>query len=238
MIFDVSDRRAFGEPHQNLVIDFATAATGVDEREVGECLREVPQVLAGGHVDDLGRPALLVELADPGAQRLVQPDRVARTIVRAIERGSSESVVPWFPYRPATVLFGVAPGLVSRLGERIVGRSRRGRGRDRPGRDWFSRARLVGRRLGATQVGLDHARVRSLDGDEALVWSYAIAYHLEDPELGRDDLVIAVQLGRLGGRRRQIGGSRMDRVVIAQSSQQARAMTGCLPKITRMPSIT
>ena len=32
--------------------------------------------------------------------------------------------MPWFPYRPASLLYGVAPALVSRLGGRIVERSR------------------------------------------------------------------------------------------------------------------
>jgi hypothetical protein len=44
----------------------------------------------------------------------------------------------------------------------------------------------------ATQHNITNQHV-TIDGDDALVWSYAIAYHLEDPELGRDDLVVAVQ---------------------------------------------
>ena len=55
---------------------------------------------------------------------VVQPERVAQTIVKAVERGRSEVVVPWFPYRPAVVLHGVAPVLVSRLGSRVVRTSR------------------------------------------------------------------------------------------------------------------
>jgi short-subunit dehydrogenase len=54
---------------------------------------------------------------------VVQPERVADTIARALGRRSSEVVVPWFPYRPATVLFGVAPGVMSKLGDRAVARS-------------------------------------------------------------------------------------------------------------------
>jgi short-subunit dehydrogenase len=54
---------------------------------------------------------------------VVQPERVAETIARALERRSSEVVVPWFPYRPATILFGVAPGLMSKLGGRAVASS-------------------------------------------------------------------------------------------------------------------
>lgn len=55
---------------------------------------------------------------------VVQPERVAEAIVTAVDRGRSEVVVPWFPYRPASVLHGVAPALVSKLGARVVRRSR------------------------------------------------------------------------------------------------------------------
>lgn len=54
---------------------------------------------------------------------VVQPERVAAAIVKSVERNRSEVVVPWFPYRPAIVLYGVAPGLVSRLGSRLVRKS-------------------------------------------------------------------------------------------------------------------
>ena len=55
---------------------------------------------------------------------VVQPEKVAESIARGVERGSREVVVPWFPYRPASLLYGVAPALVSRLGSRVVERSR------------------------------------------------------------------------------------------------------------------
>ncbi len=55
---------------------------------------------------------------------VVQPERVAEAIVKAVERGRHEIVVPWFPYRPAMVLYGIAPVLVSRLGARVVRTSR------------------------------------------------------------------------------------------------------------------
>ena len=54
---------------------------------------------------------------------VVQPDRVAETIARSLGRRSSEVVVPWFPYRPAAALFGVAPGLLSKLSGRAVAKS-------------------------------------------------------------------------------------------------------------------
>jgi short-subunit dehydrogenase len=51
---------------------------------------------------------------------VAEPDDVARAIEHAVARGRREVVVPWFPYRPALVLYGLAPGLVSRLGTRIT----------------------------------------------------------------------------------------------------------------------
>ena len=55
---------------------------------------------------------------------VVQPESVARAIVKTVESGGREVVVPWLPYRPASLLYGVAPALVSRLGGRIVKKSR------------------------------------------------------------------------------------------------------------------
>jgi short-subunit dehydrogenase len=55
---------------------------------------------------------------------VVQPERVAETIAKAVERRGSEVVVPWFPYRPAIVLFGAAPALMAKLGGRAVAKNR------------------------------------------------------------------------------------------------------------------
>jgi short-subunit dehydrogenase len=77
-----------------------------------------------GYVETEGFPQRPL-LEHPLLRRLVvQPERVAETIVGAVERGRSEVVVPWFPYRPAVVLHGVAPVLVSRIGNRVVRKSR------------------------------------------------------------------------------------------------------------------
>jgi short-subunit dehydrogenase len=54
---------------------------------------------------------------------VVQPEDVAKSIAKALERGSSEIVVPWFPYRLATILYGIAPGVISKLGDRAVAKS-------------------------------------------------------------------------------------------------------------------
>jgi hypothetical protein len=46
----------------------------------------------------------------------------------------------------------------------------------------------------ATQHNITNQHV-SIEGgsDEALVWSYAVCYHIEAPESGRDDLIVATQ---------------------------------------------
>ena len=55
---------------------------------------------------------------------VVRPESVAKAIVKAVEHGGREVVVPWFPYRPATLLYGISPASVSRVGARIVASSR------------------------------------------------------------------------------------------------------------------
>jgi short-subunit dehydrogenase len=46
---------------------------------------------------------------------VIQPPRVAEAIVRAVEHGKREVTVPWFPYRPVSVLQALAPGLIARF---------------------------------------------------------------------------------------------------------------------------
>jgi short-subunit dehydrogenase len=55
---------------------------------------------------------------------VTDPARIAEAIVHAVDHGRAEVVVPWFPYRPAILLHGVAPGLV-RAVERLMPRRRR-----------------------------------------------------------------------------------------------------------------
>jgi hypothetical protein len=56
---------------------------------------------------------------------VVQPEQVAETIAKGLGgRRDREVVVPWFPYRPAIVLYGVAPGLMSNLGDRAAAKNR------------------------------------------------------------------------------------------------------------------
>jgi hypothetical protein len=44
----------------------------------------------------------------------------------------------------------------------------------------------------ATQHNITNQHV-TIDDDEALVWSYAVCYHIEEPGNGREDLVVATQ---------------------------------------------
>jgi hypothetical protein len=44
----------------------------------------------------------------------------------------------------------------------------------------------------ATQHNITNQHV-TIDGDQAVVWSYAVCYHMEEPGSGRDDLIVATQ---------------------------------------------
>ncbi len=46
---------------------------------------------------------------------VIQPPRVAQAVVDAVEKGKAEVTVPWFPYRPISVLQAVAPRLIGRF---------------------------------------------------------------------------------------------------------------------------
>ena len=46
---------------------------------------------------------------------VISPERIARAIVRAVERGRGEVTVPWFPFRLVSVVQALAPGLVARF---------------------------------------------------------------------------------------------------------------------------
>jgi short-subunit dehydrogenase len=55
---------------------------------------------------------------------VTEPSRIAETIVDAVESNRAEVTVPWFPYRIATLVHGVSPGLV-RAVERLMPRRSR-----------------------------------------------------------------------------------------------------------------
>lgn len=46
---------------------------------------------------------------------VIQPPRVAEAVLTAVEKGRREITVPWFPYRPISVVQALAPGLIARF---------------------------------------------------------------------------------------------------------------------------
>lgn len=49
---------------------------------------------------------------------VIEPDDVARAILRAVEKDKGELTVPWFPYRLVTVAQALTPGLVAGMAAR------------------------------------------------------------------------------------------------------------------------
>jgi short-subunit dehydrogenase len=68
-----------------------------------------------GFVETEGFPQKGVLKSRLMSRFVIQADRVAETIVRAVERNKREVTVPWFPYRLISVLQALAPGLVARF---------------------------------------------------------------------------------------------------------------------------
>jgi hypothetical protein len=46
---------------------------------------------------------------------VITPERIARSIATAVEKDKGEVTVPWFPYRPVSILQALAPGLMARM---------------------------------------------------------------------------------------------------------------------------
>lgn len=46
---------------------------------------------------------------------VIDSEDVARAIVEAVDKGKRELTIPWFPYRPVSVVQAVFPGLIARL---------------------------------------------------------------------------------------------------------------------------
>jgi uncharacterized protein len=46
---------------------------------------------------------------------VLDSDEIARAIVKAVEKGKREVTVPWFPYRPVSIVQALFPGLIARL---------------------------------------------------------------------------------------------------------------------------
>jgi len=68
-----------------------------------------------GFVETEGFPQKNV-LKSPLMRRFViQPPQVADAVLRCVEKGKREVTVPWFPYRPISILQALAPGLIARF---------------------------------------------------------------------------------------------------------------------------
>ena len=94
--------------HAQLAFSRSTAAllrgTGIDVHTI------MP-----GFVETEGFPQANV-LSSPVMRRFViGPDKVATRIVEAVEKGKREVTVPWFPYRPISIVQALAPGLIARF---------------------------------------------------------------------------------------------------------------------------
>jgi uncharacterized protein len=55
---------------------------------------------------------------------VIEPEDVARAVVKAIERGTAEVTLPWFPYRISALAQAVMPRIFSRLVARRAGEHR------------------------------------------------------------------------------------------------------------------
>ena len=120
---------------------------------------------------------------------VVQPEQVAETIARSLGRRSSEVVVPWFPYRPAT------RALRRRAGADVE--ARRPRGGEEPGLPGEDERRPAGGRMSAAPrriavvtgassgIGQETARLLARQG-----WRCVLVARRED-ELQR----LAAELG-------------------------------------------
>jgi uncharacterized protein len=46
---------------------------------------------------------------------VIEPEDVARAVLKAVEKGKSETVLPWFPYRLVGIAQSLVPGIVARF---------------------------------------------------------------------------------------------------------------------------
>jgi short-subunit dehydrogenase len=87
-------------------------------RSLGSALRgsgvAVHSVLPG-FVETEGFPQKNVLRSRLMRRFVIQPPQVAEAVLRAIERNKGEVTVPWFPYRPISILQALAPGLITRF---------------------------------------------------------------------------------------------------------------------------
>jgi uncharacterized protein len=68
-----------------------------------------------GFVETEGFPQKNVLKSRLMGRFVIQPPRVAEAVLRSIEKGKGEITVPWFPYRPISIVQALSPGLVARF---------------------------------------------------------------------------------------------------------------------------
>ena len=68
-----------------------------------------------GFVETEGFPQKSVLKSRLMRRFVIQPPQVAEAVLRSIEKGKAEVTVPWFPYRPISILQALAPGLIARF---------------------------------------------------------------------------------------------------------------------------
>jgi uncharacterized protein len=77
-----------------------------------------------GFVETEGFPQSALRRSRRSQWLVTDSTHVAEAVVHAVEDGSAERTVPWFPYRLATAAHGIAPGAV-RTVERLMPKRRR-----------------------------------------------------------------------------------------------------------------
>ncbi len=68
-----------------------------------------------GFVETEGFPQKNVLKSRLMGRFVIQPPQVAEAVLRCVEKGKGEVTVPWFPYRPISILQALAPGLIARF---------------------------------------------------------------------------------------------------------------------------
>jgi short-subunit dehydrogenase len=68
-----------------------------------------------GFVETEGFPQKNVLKSRLMGRFVIQPPQVAEAVLRAVEKGKREVTVPWFPYRPISILQSLAPGVIARF---------------------------------------------------------------------------------------------------------------------------
>ena len=68
-----------------------------------------------GFVETEGFPQKNVLKSRLMGRFVIQPPQVAEAVLRCVEKGKREVTVPWFPYRPISILQALVPGLVGRF---------------------------------------------------------------------------------------------------------------------------